>query len=169
MTNEGLEAPRQDIWSRAAIQASKEWREVRRRVPLSRRGEHSANAKIVALEYETTRLNRDATADSNLTDSYSAWCRNNGNHTTRSRGHIDWNAQLMWKMRMELEFQWEILQEEISRLFNVLEGDVSRELINLKEATIMCRLLPSPLGVQTPQQADREQLQRPLTARIAIC
>ncbi|KAF4988855.1 hypothetical protein FDECE_14901 [Fusarium decemcellulare] len=45
---------------------------------------------------------------------YNAWCRNNGNHQTMRRGQENWNAKIIWKMRMELEGQWDLVEEEVS-------------------------------------------------------
>ncbi|EOO01166.1 hypothetical protein UCRPA7_3322 [Phaeoacremonium minimum UCRPA7] len=49
---------------------------------------------------------------------YNSWCLNNGNHATPKREHVDWNAKVIWKMRTELEFQWDLVEEEISTLFS---------------------------------------------------
>ena len=44
---------------------------------------------------------------------YNAWCHNNGNHSTPKRGHEDWNAKIIWKMRTELAYQWDLVEDEI--------------------------------------------------------
>lgn len=51
---------------------------------------------------------------------YNAWCMNSGNHYTLKRGSVNWNADLIWKMRMELDFQWNLLEEEIPTVFKAI-------------------------------------------------
>ncbi|EON64079.1 hypothetical protein W97_03309 [Coniosporium apollinis CBS 100218] len=51
---------------------------------------------------------------------YNAWCQNNGNHSTDKLDHVCWNAELIWKMRMELDLEWDILEEEIPDIFDDL-------------------------------------------------
>ncbi|KFY06936.1 hypothetical protein V492_07602 [Pseudogymnoascus sp. VKM F-4246] len=54
---------------------------------------------------------------------YNAWCRHDGCHYTEKRGNVNWNAELIWKMRMEMAFQWETLEEDIPTLFkNLLQS-----------------------------------------------
>jgi hypothetical protein len=61
---------------------------------------------------------------SNVTDlaiaQYNAWCLNNGDHVTSKRGYLNWNSDLIWKMRTELAFQWGLLEEEITTVFEEL-------------------------------------------------
>ncbi|KAK3291871.1 uncharacterized protein B0H64DRAFT_242135 [Chaetomium fimeti] len=57
---------------------------------------------------------------------YSAWCGNNGKYSTRLLT-ADWNAQIIWKMRMELAYQWEIVIEEIDALFNTLLAAIEEQ------------------------------------------
>jgi len=63
---------------------------------------------------------------------YSAWCRNNGSHETQKRGFVNWNQELIWKMRSELEYQWDILEEEVPRVFNELLETLRMGLENFK-------------------------------------
>lgn len=65
---------------------------------------------------------------------YNAWCLNNGNHRTRKRDHVCWNAELIWKMRMELDLEWDILEEEIPDIFDDLLQAVKGHLQDLKAA-----------------------------------
>ncbi|KAK3306258.1 uncharacterized protein B0T15DRAFT_396538 [Chaetomium strumarium] len=58
---------------------------------------------------------------------YDAWCRNNGYHCTPKRGRVDWNAKIIWKLRAELDFQWDIVQEEIRSVFDELLATVSEQ------------------------------------------
>ncbi|KAM0549484.1 hypothetical protein ACHAPJ_009300 [Fusarium lateritium] len=51
---------------------------------------------------------------------YNAWCLNNGDHQTLKRGHENWNAKIIWKMRMELEGQWDLVEDEVSEVFSAL-------------------------------------------------
>jgi hypothetical protein len=59
---------------------------------------------------------------------YNAWCRNNGDHSTEKRKSVNWNQKLVWKMRSELEYQWEILEDGITEQFSELEISLVREL-----------------------------------------
>jgi hypothetical protein len=56
----------------------------------------------------------------------------NGRHETPRRGFVDWNAELIWKMRMELDYQWEILEDEIPDVFQKLLGVVKAPLLFLE-------------------------------------
>ncbi len=67
---------------------------------------------------------------------YNAWCRNDGNHSTLNRGHVDWNADIIWKMRTELELEWDIVQGEISTLFAGLLTEIKSLLGGLKETLL---------------------------------
>ncbi|KAH6678502.1 hypothetical protein B0J14DRAFT_582898 [Halenospora varia] len=64
---------------------------------------------------------------------YNAWCLKNGNHEgTLKRGHVNWNSRLIWKMRMELAYQWTLLEEEIPTVFEELLQSISICLLNLQ-------------------------------------
>ncbi|KAJ4549630.1 hypothetical protein HRR78_005089 [Exophiala dermatitidis] len=41
-----------------------------------------------------------------------AWVLRYGSHTTVKGDKIDWNAELIWKSRTELDFQWSLLLED---------------------------------------------------------
>ncbi|KAK2596612.1 hypothetical protein QQS21_006288 [Conoideocrella luteorostrata] len=56
------------------------------------------------------------------TAQYDAWCRNYGNHSTYKKEREDWNAQIIWKMRSELEFAWNIVEAEIPACFGSLQS-----------------------------------------------
>lgn len=58
------------------------------------------------------------------TAQYNAWCLNNGHHFTGKRGEVNWNQDLIWKMKSELEFQWELVEEEVVRVINELLGSL---------------------------------------------
>ncbi|KAH6656869.1 hypothetical protein BKA67DRAFT_553428 [Truncatella angustata] len=64
---------------------------------------------------------------------YYAFCLHNGHHETPKRPREDWNAKLLWKMRMELEFQWDIVEDEIPAVFESLIDTVKSELEYLKD------------------------------------
>ncbi|KAK7224376.1 hypothetical protein V2G26_012379 [Clonostachys chloroleuca] len=63
---------------------------------------------------------------------FNAWCLHDGNHETDGREREDWNAKIIWKMRSELEYQWEVLEQERSEVFSTLLGTVSTLLVSLK-------------------------------------
>ncbi|KAH7133693.1 hypothetical protein EDB81DRAFT_859227 [Dactylonectria macrodidyma] len=66
---------------------------------------------------------------------YRAWCHNNGNHETSKRDAEDWNAKIIWKMRMELEFQWDLVEEEVALVFSGLLNK-TQKFLNDVELTI---------------------------------
>ena len=68
----------------------------------------------------------------NLTAQYNAWCLNNGDHQTMKRGHENWNSKIIWKMRMELECQWDLVEEEVSDVFTQLLEAIKKRLESLK-------------------------------------
>jgi hypothetical protein len=51
---------------------------------------------------------------------YNAWCINDGVHQTPRRRFVNWNAELVWKMRSELEYQWDLVEDEIPIVFRGL-------------------------------------------------
>ncbi|KAM0295277.1 hypothetical protein ACHAPM_010802 [Fusarium culmorum] len=65
---------------------------------------------------------------------YNAWCLNNGVHETLKRGHENWNAKIIWKMRMELEGQWDLVEEEVSDVFAALLDGVKSRLESFKSS-----------------------------------
>lgn len=67
---------------------------------------------------------------------YNAWCRNNGNHSTPKRGHQDWNREIVWKMRSDLGFQWELVEDEVSDVFGPLLESVRGILCDLKSVLL---------------------------------
>ncbi|RYP05881.1 hypothetical protein DL765_009691 [Monosporascus sp. GIB2] len=64
---------------------------------------------------------------------YYAWCLNKGDHATPSRSREDWNAKIIWKMRMELAYQWDLVEDEIPSLFESLLDTIKSELGYLKD------------------------------------
>ncbi|KAL3965416.1 hypothetical protein ACCO45_002420 [Purpureocillium lilacinum] len=63
-----------------------------------------------------------------------AWCLHNGHHQTARKPRENWNANIIWKMRTELETQWELLEEEaVDVLSAVIEGS-KRHLESVKES-----------------------------------
>ncbi|KAG9255485.1 uncharacterized protein F5Z01DRAFT_56619 [Emericellopsis atlantica] len=72
--------------------------------------------------------------DANTIDlaQYNAWCLRNGNHCTLKREATDWNAQIIWKMRMELNFQWDLVMEEVAAVFKAFQEDYTMGLMRMK-------------------------------------
>ncbi|KAF5868070.1 uncharacterized protein Bfra_007265 [Botrytis fragariae] len=64
--------------------------------------------------------------------SYNAWCRNNGEHTTVARGYKNWNAEILERMRVELETKWDLLEEKIPINLESLLQEVKDQLQNLE-------------------------------------
>ena len=63
---------------------------------------------------------------------YDAWCRNNGDYYTEKRGSVNWNQDLIWKMKSELEFQWELVEEEVTRVLDELLEGLKTKLTDLR-------------------------------------
>ncbi|KAH8202846.1 hypothetical protein TruAng_003009 [Truncatella angustata] len=64
---------------------------------------------------------------------YYGFCLNNGHHETSKRPREDWNAKILWKMRMELEYQWDLVEDEIPVVFDTLLNTVKTELNYVKD------------------------------------
>ncbi|EFQ96945.1 hypothetical protein MGYG_08870 [Nannizzia gypsea CBS 118893] len=64
---------------------------------------------------------------------YNAWCIKNGDHCTPRRGRVNWNNELIWKMRIELESQWELLEEEVPTTFKKLRKSVIGQIHGLEK------------------------------------
>lgn len=71
--------------------------------------------------------------DSQHAAQYNAFCLNNGHHETPKITRMDWNAKIIWKMRMELAFQWDLVEEEASDAFERLRETVITQLEDLKD------------------------------------
>jgi hypothetical protein len=69
--------------------------------------------------------------DTVLIGQYNAWCLRNGDHYTEKRGAVNWNSELIWKMRMELEFQWGLLEDEIPVVLDGLLESIKACLLEL--------------------------------------
>jgi hypothetical protein len=65
---------------------------------------------------------------------YDAWCKHSGNHATGRRGHVDWNAELIWKMRAELEYQWDLVEDEVPTVCSDFSSKTTSALENLRAA-----------------------------------
>ncbi|KAL9562087.1 hypothetical protein ACKAV7_014010 [Fusarium commune] len=72
---------------------------------------------------------------------YNAWCLKNGDHQTPKRRRENWNSKIIWKMRMELEGQWDIVEEEVADVFSALLDGARSLLDRLKSS--LCDSLPS--------------------------
>ncbi|KAG8670948.1 hypothetical protein FPOAC1_004183 [Fusarium poae] len=83
---------------------------------------------------------------------YNAWCLRNGDHQTSKRGHENWNAKILWKMRMELEGQWDLVEDEVSEAFEAISDRVN-DLLNSFTITLH-ELLPPRLADAIIQTVD---------------
>ncbi|RYO92978.1 hypothetical protein DL762_001340 [Monosporascus cannonballus] len=104
-----------------------------------------ANTNLTAYEQESLIL--DVCVYRILTDvdkekRYPAWEKAargegqrwlDGDHATPSRSREDWNAKIIWKMRMELAYQWDLVEDEIPSLFESLLDTIKSELGYLKD------------------------------------
>ncbi|KAH7316951.1 hypothetical protein B0I35DRAFT_434291 [Stachybotrys elegans] len=63
---------------------------------------------------------------------YNAWCKNNGIHSTLKRGSRNWNTEIIWKMRIELDGLWELVEDDVGDSFSALLEGLLRLLEELK-------------------------------------
>lgn len=65
---------------------------------------------------------------------YNAWILHNGNHCTPKRAAVNWNAQLIWKSRAELDYQWNMLAEDcVPDAFTSLLDEIKARVTKLKK------------------------------------
>jgi hypothetical protein len=67
---------------------------------------------------------------------YGAFCRNNGDHSTPAVGKVNWNAEIISKMRDDLIPQWQDWEEEIQEHFSVFLTTTKHELSALKKSVL---------------------------------
>jgi len=91
------------------------------------------NANLRQWHWSTTPTSSICNSN-DVTGQYNAWCLNNGDHQTMKRGHENWNAKIIWKMRMELEGQWDLVEEEVSDVFTQLLEAMKKRLDSLKSS-----------------------------------
>lgn len=58
----------------------------------------------------------------------------NGHWQTSRLGAVDWNAKIIWKMRTELDFQWDLLEDDVSPMFETVYTEMVSLLHNLSTA-----------------------------------
>ena len=73
----------------------------------------------MALEWVVIISSKDIYIDFQIAQ-YNAWCRNNGDYETSKRGAVNWNQELIWKMRSELDYPWDIIEEDCPQVFEEL-------------------------------------------------
>lgn len=64
--------------------------------------------------------------------SYKAWCRNNGEHETGTRGYVNWNAEMIERMRIDLKTKWELLEEKVTTIIEGLLQEAKDQLRSLR-------------------------------------
>ena len=64
-----------------------------------------------------------------------SWCRNDGDYETEHRRE-NWNARIIWKMRTDLAFQWDLVEEDIPELYGALTESVRTALADLKDTIL---------------------------------
>ncbi|OQD86148.1 hypothetical protein PENANT_c008G00195 [Penicillium antarcticum] len=72
-------------------------------------------------------------------------CLNYGKGISSTTGQqVNWNSEIVWKMRTELEFQWDLLVEGIPKLFANLSA---LNMINLRDLKLKlaCNRFPYPM------------------------
>jgi ABC-type dipeptide/oligopeptide/nickel transport system ATPase component len=78
---------------------------------------------------------------------YDAFCRRDGVHKTKRQTFTNWNADFIWKMKVELDGQWDTVEEEAPVLFDNLEADISKlsqHIVDIIEGDdMMAKLSPN--------------------------
>lgn len=74
---------------------------------------------------------------------YKAFCSRNGHHETAKRPREDWNAKILWKMRMELAYQWDLVRDEVSDVFTRLQEIAATQMKGLQD-TVKGAINPVP-------------------------
>ncbi|CAK7218513.1 hypothetical protein SEUCBS140593_003572 [Sporothrix eucalyptigena] len=64
---------------------------------------------------------------------YNAWCLNNGEHSAPKKDYTNWNAKINWKMRSEIEYPWDLVEELTQSHFDEFEQALSGRLMKIKE------------------------------------
>ncbi|CEI60224.1 unnamed protein product [Fusarium venenatum] len=106
---------------------------------------HRSERPALGSGCKSTRLGMD-------NSQYNAWCLRNGDHQTPKRGHENWNAKIIWKMRMELEGQWDLVEEEVPEAFAAISNRVN-DLLNSFKISLH-DLLPRRLSDVIIQTVD---------------
>ena len=68
-----------------------------------------------------------------LEESYSAWCRHDGYHTTAGKGFRDWNHELITAMNVDMQDRWQLLKQGAQELFQRLLENVEAKVEDLKK------------------------------------
>lgn len=69
------------------------------------------------------------------------------------RDHVNWNSQIIWKMRSELAFQWDLVEEEIPALFEAVNKSVNEALCKVRD-TMICKYQSQMLDNSSQEQLD---------------
>ncbi|TVY75935.1 hypothetical protein LSUE1_G004583, partial [Lachnellula suecica] len=76
---------------------------------------------------------------------YNAWCLRNGDHETPKRNYVNWNAELIWAMRTDLENQWNILDQKVSSILGGLLQNIQACFAKF-QAHLRVKRFPSALA-----------------------
>lgn len=80
--------------------------------------------------------------------SYKAFVRNDGTHTTAAVGHRRWNNEMLWKMREELQFSWNLVEEEILAEFQELKERIKAQINELANSVETLEALARTVRLQ---------------------
>jgi hypothetical protein len=132
----------------AADVEARKWEDVRHLPPLKHGGIVLTIQQWHWSTIRTPHLSESGTPSTNppLAAQYSAWCANNGCHHTKKRTG-DWNAEIVWKMRIELDFQWMLVEDDVGDVFEKLESTVSEQFDAIRNA-VTTASMPSDLRAQ---------------------
>ncbi|KIH92852.1 hypothetical protein SPBR_02337 [Sporothrix brasiliensis 5110] len=78
---------------------------------------------------------------------YNSWCLHDGDWSTPKKPHVNWNAELIWKMRTELELQWDIFEEQTHDEFKAVHENLGASLVELKDAIGSATSVPGREGL----------------------
>ncbi|KAF2183055.1 hypothetical protein K469DRAFT_584335 [Zopfia rhizophila CBS 207.26] len=91
---------------------------------------------------------------------YNAWCRHNGNYYTEKRGDVNWNSEIIWKMRAELAYQWELVEDEIPEMFKSVEEAVDEAFGEIQATMRSLETVPTlPKSISSRSEDIKYKLQ----------
>jgi Dynamin family len=102
-----IEAAEKSVREMNSVAKGEARKRLKNAVLLNHRIEHCCTAALNKAEAHSKWHN----------SSYAAWCRHSGEYKTKSRGYINWNDEMIQKLRMELQEPIDGFKEDILQIF----------------------------------------------------
>ena len=81
-------------------------------------------------------------------------------------GSTNWNAKIIWKMRSEIEYQWDLIEDVTQSLFAQFERDISVHFVKLKEFINSARAAPDDSRLVDLIELNHDTLKYALSQNI---